>query len=59
MRRVVTGMGIVSPWGTGLDHNWTKLIAAKAVLAGLKGFRLTILPVRSQAKCLRTAQKGR
>ena len=31
MRRVViTGMGIVSPLGAGLNHNWTKLIAAES-----------------------------
>lgn len=41
MRRVViTGMGIVSPLGTGLDHNWTKLIAAKSGIGRIKGFQV-------------------
>ena len=41
MRRVViTGMGIVSPLGTGLDHNWTKLIAAKSGIGRIEGFQV-------------------
>ena len=41
MRRVViTGMGIVSPLGTGLDHNWTKLIAAESGISRIQGFEI-------------------
>ena len=41
MRRVViTGMGIVSPLGAGLDHNWKNLIAAKSGIGRIEGFEI-------------------
>lgn len=39
MRRVVvTGMGIVSPLGLGLDHNWQAITAGKSGLRRIRGF---------------------
>jgi 3-oxoacyl-[acyl-carrier-protein] synthase II len=39
MRRVViTGMGIVSPLGQGLDHNWQALTAGKSGLRRIRSF---------------------
>jgi 3-oxoacyl-[acyl-carrier-protein] synthase II len=45
MRRVViTGMGIVSPLGLGLDHNWRALTAAKSGLRKISRFDASDLP---------------
>ena len=39
MRRVViTGMGIVSPLGAGLQHNWNSLLNAKSGISRISGF---------------------
>lgn len=39
MRRVViTGLGIISPLGVGVDHNWESLIAGKSGIRKIKGF---------------------
>jgi len=39
MRRVVvTGMGIVSPLGLGLDHNWQAITAGKSGIRKIRGF---------------------
>ncbi|MBI1273270.1 MAG: beta-ketoacyl-ACP synthase II [Alphaproteobacteria bacterium] len=37
-RVVVTGMGIVSPLGSGVDHNWRRLIAGESGIDRIKGF---------------------
>jgi 3-oxoacyl-[acyl-carrier-protein] synthase II len=45
MRRVVvTGMGIASPLGIGLDHNWQQLTAGKSGLRKIKAFDASDLP---------------
>src|SRR5512141_3217905 len=45
MRRiVVTGMGIVSPLGLGLDHNWKAITAGKSGLRRIKSFDASDLP---------------
>lgn len=45
MRRVViTGMGIVSPLGNGLDLNWDKLIAGKSGLSKIEHFDTDEIP---------------
>lgn len=45
MRRVVvTGMGIVSPLGVGLEHNWQQLTAGKSGLRRIKAFDPSELP---------------
>ncbi|TAL34072.1 MAG: beta-ketoacyl-[acyl-carrier-protein] synthase II [Alphaproteobacteria bacterium] len=45
MRRVVvTGMGIVSPLGLGLEHNWKAITAGKSGLRKIKSFDASDLP---------------
>ncbi|MDD9901926.1 MAG: beta-ketoacyl-ACP synthase II [Alphaproteobacteria bacterium] len=47
MRRVVvTGMGIVSPLGLGLQHNWDAITAAKSGLRTIQNFDASDLPSR-------------
>lgn len=44
MRRVVvTGMGIVSPLGQGLEHNWSSLRAGKSGIKKIEGFETSDL----------------
>ena len=39
MRRVVvTGMGMVTPLGSGVDHNWSQIIAGKSGIARIEHF---------------------
>ena len=39
MRRVVvTGMGMVTPLGSGVDHNWSQIIAGKSGIATYRTF---------------------
>ena len=39
MRRVVvTGMGMVTPLGSGVDHNWAQIIAGKSGISRIEGF---------------------
>lgn len=45
MRRVViTGMGIISPLGVGLDHNWSQLTAGASGLRKIQSFDASDLP---------------
>lgn len=45
MRRVVvTGMGIVSPLGAGLDHNWSSLLDGKSGIQKITGFEIEDIP---------------
>ena len=38
MRRVVvTGMGMVTPLGSGVDHNWSQIIAGKSGISRIEG----------------------
>jgi len=47
MRRVVvTGMGLVTPLGCGLDHNWQRLIAGQSGLSTVSRFDVSDLPVK-------------
>jgi len=47
MRRVVvTGLGIVSPLGTGIEKNWSALIAGKSGIAPITRFDTSDFPVR-------------
>ncbi len=43
-RVVVTGMGVVSPLGSGVTHNWRRLIAGESGLAITHGFEIADLP---------------
>ena len=39
MRRVVvTGMGMVTPLGVGVDHNWSQILAGKSGIGRIAGF---------------------
>jgi len=47
MRRVVvTGLGLVTPLGTGVQHNWERLIAGKSGIRGIDTFDTADLPCR-------------
>ncbi len=44
-RIVVTGMGLVSPLGSGVKHNWERLIASQSGVGSIQSFDVTGLPV--------------
>ena len=47
MRRVVvTGMGIVSPLGVGLEHVWRRLIAGESGIGAIQSFDVSDLPCK-------------
>ncbi len=47
MRRVVvTGMGLVTPLGTGVKMNWDRLIAGKSGVRSIQNFDVSDLPAR-------------
>jgi 3-oxoacyl-[acyl-carrier-protein] synthase II len=47
MRRVVvTGAGLVTPFGIGLEHNWNALTAGKSGIKRIESFDVSDLPVK-------------
>lgn len=47
MRRVVvTGLGIVSPLGCGVEHNWKRLINAESGIRAIEHFDVSDLPAK-------------
>ncbi len=44
-RVVVTGMGVVSPLGRGVKHNWESLLAGKSGIKNIEGINLKDIPV--------------
>ncbi|MEM1400005.1 MAG: beta-ketoacyl synthase N-terminal-like domain-containing protein, partial [Pseudomonadota bacterium] len=45
MRRVVvTGMGMISPLGVGVDHNWERLTSAQSGIRAIDRFDVSELP---------------
>jgi 3-oxoacyl-[acyl-carrier-protein] synthase II len=51
MRRVVvTGMGLVTPFGIGLEHNWNSLIAGASGIRAIQSFEVSDLPVKIAAQ---------
>jgi 3-oxoacyl-[acyl-carrier-protein] synthase II len=47
MRRVVvTGLGIVSPLGVGIENNWKQLIEGKSGVRGIQSFDVSDLPAK-------------
>ncbi|MBP9877379.1 MAG: beta-ketoacyl-ACP synthase II [Alphaproteobacteria bacterium] len=47
MRRVViTGMGMVTPLGAGVDYNWKSLLASKSGIRPIQNFDVSDLPVK-------------
>ncbi len=45
-RVVVTGMGIVSPLGIGVEHVWKRLIAGESGLGAIQSFDVSALPCK-------------
>ena len=45
-RVVVTGMGIVSPLGIGVEHVWQRLIAGHSGISAIQSFDVTDLPAK-------------
>src|SRR5882762_1218214 len=51
MRRVVvTGMGLVTPFGIGLKRNWSSLIAGASGIRAIQSFEVSDLPVKIAAQ---------
>ncbi|MBV9859823.1 MAG: beta-ketoacyl-ACP synthase II [Alphaproteobacteria bacterium] len=51
MRRVVvTGMGLVTPLGIGLEHNWRRLIEGESGVRAIQSFDVSDLPARIAAQ---------
>jgi len=47
MRRVVvTGMGLVTPLGIGIEHNWKSLTAGKSGIGAIQSFDVSDLPAK-------------
>ena len=46
MRRVVvTGLGVVSPFGRGVEYNWDCLMASKSAIRKIENIDLKDIPV--------------
>ncbi len=46
MRRVVvTGMGVVSPFGRGVEYNWESILSGKSAIRKIEGIDLKDIPV--------------
>jgi 3-oxoacyl-[acyl-carrier-protein] synthase II len=51
MRRVVvTGMGLVTPLGIGLENNWRRLLAGESGVRAIQSFDVSDLPARIAAQ---------
>ena len=51
MRRVVvTGMGLVTPLGVGLERNWRSLLAGASGIRAIQSFEVSDLPVKIAAQ---------
>jgi 3-oxoacyl-[acyl-carrier-protein] synthase II len=49
-RVVVTGMGLVTPLGVGLERNWRSLIAGASGVRAIQSFEVSDLPVKIAAQ---------
>ena len=56
-RAVVTGMGLVTPLGIGLERNWQRLVAGASGVSAIQSFDVSDLPSRiaAQVPCGETA----
>jgi len=45
-RVVITGMGLVTPLGVGLENNWSKLIASESGVRAIQSFDVSDLPAK-------------
>ena len=43
---VVTGIGLVTPLGTGIEENWTKLVAGRSGIGAITRFDASVVPAR-------------
>src|SRR5690606_23665212 len=51
MRRVVvTGLGLVTPLGTGAEHCWKRLLASESGNRGIQSFDVTDLPAKIEGQ---------
>jgi 3-oxoacyl-[acyl-carrier-protein] synthase II len=57
-RVVVTGMGIVSPLGVGVDHVWKKLIAGESGIRPITKFDVSDLPAKVAGDVPRGTEPG-
>jgi len=59
MRRVViTGMGMVSPLGVGVDHNWDSILAGKSGLGKIEHFDASEHPSKIAGMVPRTSDEN-
>jgi 3-oxoacyl-[acyl-carrier-protein] synthase II len=45
-RVVMTGIGLVTPLGTGIEENWTKLVAGRSGIGPITRFDASVVPAR-------------
>jgi 3-oxoacyl-[acyl-carrier-protein] synthase II len=57
-RVVVTGLGLVTPLGSGVDHNWKKLIAGQSGIGMMQGFESADLACRVAGQVPRGSGAG-
>lgn len=57
-RVVVTGLGMVSPLGCGVERNWSRLIAGDNGFGRIQGFEIDDLPCQIAAQIPRGAEDG-
>ena len=57
-RVVVTGMGIVSPLGVGIDHVWARLIAGESGVSAITKFETSDLAAKIAGQVPRGTAKG-
>ncbi|MDD3288718.1 MAG: beta-ketoacyl-ACP synthase II [Alphaproteobacteria bacterium] len=59
MRRVVvTGLGMVSPLGVGVETNWRRLIAGESGIRGILSFKVDDMPCRVAGQVPRGTEPG-
>jgi 3-oxoacyl-[acyl-carrier-protein] synthase II len=49
-RVVVTGMGIISPLGEGVEENWNKLLSGRSAVREIKSFDASTMPTKIAAE---------
>ena len=53
MRRVVvTGLGMVTPLGSGVDHNWSEITAGKSGISKIENFDVSDISCRIAGQVL-------
>ena len=59
MRRVVvTGMGLLSPFGVGVEHSWKQLLSGKSAVSRIGTFEIDDLPCKIAASIPRDGSEG-